>query len=282
MKESDFITNIKPTWCVGCSNFAVRSALLKTFVKLGLKPQDIAMVFDIGCAGNSANWYKVYAFHGLHGRVIPVASGAKLANGDLTVIGIGGDGGMYGEGIGHLLQAARGNMDITVIVSNNQFYSLTTGQASPTTPKGTKTKSTPEGLIEMPLNPLSVAIAADASFVARGYTGEPVHLAELIEKAIQYKGFSLIDVLQPCVTLDKIHDYSWFKERVIKLDNNWPVKDKKVAIEKAEDLDKNIPIGIFYLKERPTYQEELPFLDNRPLIKQSFNKNKLKAILKDF
>ncbi|MFC1700814.1 thiamine pyrophosphate-dependent enzyme [Patescibacteria group bacterium] len=278
----EFTTNTKPTWCAGCSNFAIRSALLKAFVELGLKPEQIAMVFDIGCAGNSASWYNVYSFHGLHGRVIPVASGMKLANKKLKVIGIGGDGGMYGEGIGHLMQVSRSNIDITIIVSNNQLYSLTTGQASPTTKKGTKTKSTPEGIIEKQLNPLSSAISASASFVARAYTGELSHLTETIKKAINHKGFSLIDVLQPCVTIDKIHNNEWFKSRIEKLDNNWPVQDKKKAFDKAEQLGEKIPIGIIYQKERPAYQSELKYLKNKSLIDNKLKKSSIKAIFKNF
>ncbi|MFH1612055.1 MAG: thiamine pyrophosphate-dependent enzyme [bacterium] len=282
MKATDYITKEKPTWCAGCSNFAIRSALLRAFVELGLKPHNIAMVFDIGCAGNSASWYNVYSFHGLHGRVIPVASGAKLANKDMTVIGIGGDGGMYGEGIGHLIQVARNNIDITVIVSNNELYSLTTGQASPTTKKGTKTKSTPEGLIEESLNPLTVAISANAGFVARGYTGELNHLTELIKKAIQHKGFSLIDVLQPCITIDKVHDNQWFKERIYQLDSDWNTQNKESALKKADETDKQIPIGIIYKKQRKAYQEELEYLKNKPLVKQKHQRTVTKKILNEF
>lgn len=255
-----YITDIKPSWCAGCSNFAIRNSLLKVFEELQLEPHQIAMVFDIGCAGNSASWYNVYSFHGLHGRVIPVASGVKLANKELTVIGIGGDGGMYGEGIGHLIQAIRSNIDMTVIVSNNELYSLTTGQASPTTKKGTKTKSTPEGLIERALNPLSIALSSNAGFVARAYTGEISHLKDVIQKAINHKGFSLIDVLQPCITIDKLHNHAWFKERIYKIET----MDKKTALSKVEEK-KKIPIGVFYQKERPTYQDELKL--KKPLIK---------------
>lgn len=253
MKE--YTSTIKPTWCLGCSNFGVRTALLKAFVDLGLNPEEIAMVCDIGCLGNSCNWYKVYGFHGLHGRTVPVMIGAKLANKKMTVIGLVGDGGAYGEGLNHLVEACRSNADITLIVSNNHLYSLTTGQASPTTKEGIKTKSTPQGTIKQSLNPLAIALDSGAGFVARGYADDVKHLTELIKQGINHRGFSLIDVLQPCLTINRVNTREWYKERIYQLDKKWPNKDKKAAKIKTEEWGKKIPIGIFYQKQKPTYQE---------------------------
>jgi len=246
IKQSDFITSNKSNWCPRCSNFSIRAALIKAFSELGLKPYEIAMIFDIGCAGNACNLYNTYGFHGLHGRTVPLAVGAKLANDKLTVIGIAGDGGAYGEGLNHFIEAARSNYNITLIVSNNRLYSLTTGQASPTSERGTKTKSTPDGVNKTGLNPLLIALSAGASFVARGYADEVEHLSEIFKKAINHKGFSLIDILQPCITLDKKNTREWYKERIYQLDNNWPVKDKNKAIIKVQEWRDKIPIGIFF------------------------------------
>jgi len=245
-KQSDFITSNKSNWCPGCSNFSIRAALIRAFSELGLKPHKIAMVFDIGCAGNSCVLYNTYGFHGLHGRTVSVAVGAKLANNELTAIGIAGDGGAYGEGLNHLVEAARSDSDITLIVSNNMLYSLTTGQASPTSKKGTKTKSTPDGVNKVGLNPLLIALAAGASFVSRGYADEIEHLSGIFKKAINHKGFSLIDVLQPCITLDKKNTREWYKERIYQLDDKWPVKNKNKAIIKVQEWGDHIPIGIFF------------------------------------
>ena len=247
--QNNFITSNKSSWCPGCSNFSIKAALVRTFSELNLEPHKIAMVFDIGCAGNSCILYNTYGFHGLHGRTIPVAVGAKMANKSLTVIGIAGDGGAYGEGLNHLSEASRSNYDITFIVSNNFLYSLTTGQASPTSEKGTKTKSTPEGVQKEGLNPLLMVLSAGASFVARGYADEVKHLSEIFKEAIRHKGFSLIDVLQPCITLDKKNTREWYKNRIYMLDKNWPVKERNKAMVKVQEWGDRIPIGIFFKEE---------------------------------
>ncbi len=244
--KNNYIELNKSTWCPGCSNFNIQAALVLAFSELKLKSHEIAMFYDIGCAGNACNLYKTYGFHGLHGRVIPLASGAKLVNDKLIAVCLAGDGGAYGEGIGHLIEASRNNFNITLIVSNNRLYSLTTGQASPTSEKGTKTKSTPYGVNKNALNPLLIALSADASFVARGYAYEIKHLSEIFKQAIKHKGFSLIDVIQPCITLDKKNTREWYDNRIYKLDKSWPNKDKNKALIKVQEWDKRIPIGIFF------------------------------------
>ena len=243
--KNKFIDLSKSGWCPGCSNFNIQIALSSAFSELNLEAHKIAMFFDIGCAGNACDVYKTYGFHGLHGRVIPLASGAKLVNDKLTAICLAGDGGAYGEGINHLIEAARSNINITLIVSNNRLYSLTTGQTSPTSEQGTKTKSTPDGVDKPALNPLLIALSAGAGFVARGYAYEIKHLSDIFKQAIKHNGFSLIDVIQPCITLNKKNNKEWYDQRVYKLDKTWPSQNRNKALIKVQEWDDRIPLGIF-------------------------------------
>lgn len=251
-KDKNFTTPIKPTWCAGCGNFMILAALKQALVALGIEPHEAAMTFDIGCSGNSANWHRLYSFHALHGRSLPVALGIKLANPDLKVIADAGDGGGYGEGGNHFLHACQANIDVTFLVHNNKSFSLTKGQSSPTSEEEYISSSTPFGLKEVPLNPLQLAIVSGASFVARGYAGEMGHLAEVIKEAISHKGFALVDVLQPCPIFNKQNTFDWYKERVYKLEN-WDAQDKEKAVTKAGEWDKKIPIGVFYKKNARSF-----------------------------
>src|SRR2546423_764417 len=211
-------SEIKPTWCPGCGDFAVLRALQTAIHGLQLEPWNILIVSGIGCSSNLPHFLATYGFHAIHGRALPVAEGAKLANPDLNVIVTGGDGDGYGIGVGHFIHAMRRNFDITYIVMNNQIYGLTTGQASPTTMKDMRTKSTPRGNVEMPINPIALALVSGATYVARGFSGVPEHMASLIAGGIAHRGFSLIDVFSPCVAYNKLNSYPWFKERVYKLE----------------------------------------------------------------
>lgn len=253
MKPEDLNTR-KAFWCPGCGNYGLFEALKRAIIKLELAPEKVLVTYGIGCHGHMLNFLKTNGFHGLHGRPLPVAIGAKLVNPELTVFVSSGDGDAYSEGLNHLIGAAKANQDVTLLVHNNWFFSLTTGQASPTTPKGERTKSTPKGSFEPPLNPLAVALAAGATFVSRGFTGDIDHLADLIAEATKHKGFALVDILQPCVVFNKDHPVSWFKERVYKL----PESKKKTleeAFKIAQEEDK-FPIGILYQVEKPTFAEE--------------------------
>jgi len=254
MEPGDYLCGT-PAWCAGCGNFSVRIALSQALAELNLQPKDVLLFADVGCGGNGNNWFKTYVFHSLHGRSLPPAIGAKIVNPELTVIAQAGDGGAYGEGLNHLAHACRINVPVVYLVHNNQIYSLTAGQASPATDMGSKTVSTPFGVSEFPVNPLALAISAGASFVARGFSGDIAHLKELIKSAILHKGFAFIDVLQPCVTLNKVNTFAWYKERVYKLDK--PL-DKVRAFELALEKER-IPIGIFYEESRPVYY-------NKPLV----------------
>jgi len=267
-----FNTPISPTWCPGCGNYGIWTSLKTALFELGLEPHQVLITYDIGCCGNGADFTRTYAFHSLHGRAIPPAVGAKMGNKDLTVIAIIGDGGAYGEGIQHLIHSARYNVDITVLVPNNQRFSLTTGQASPTTAKKIVTKTTPFGEIKLPVNPLLLSLDSGASFVARGFAGEGKHLTDLIKAAINHKGFSHLDVLQPCVSFNKENTNEWYKKVVYKLDGHkYKSDDLNKARDKAEEFDQSgkMSIGVFYQEERPTYESQIPQLEKEPLYKKN-------------
>jgi len=265
-------SEVKPDWCPGCGDYGVLNSLQKACAELDLAPKDIMVVSGIGCSSNLPGFFNSYGMHTLHGRSIPVASGAKFGNHEMNVIVTGGDGDGYGIGVGHLIHAMRRNLKLTYIVMDNQIYGLTTGQTSPTSEKMTKTKSTPAGNLENQLNPIALALAAGASFVARGFSGEPAHLAEIYKKAIQHKGFAIVDVFSPCVTYNKTNTYPFFKERVYKLeDENHDTNNYEAAMKKAQEWGNRLPIGVFYANsDRPTYDESEPVLANGPLSKAAF------------
>ena len=212
--EDQFLTATKPTWCPGCGNYGIWLALKSALTKLAIPRENIVIVYGVGCHGNMRDWMHVYGVEGLHGRALPVAQGIKLANPNLTVIAVTGDGDCLGEGGNHFIHAAKRNPNITVLVHNNEVYGLTTGQAAPTAQVGMVTKSTPTGVIDPPFTPSSLGIFTGATFAARGFAGDIPHLTDLISQAITHKGFSVVDMLQPCVTFDKIHTYQWYRERV--------------------------------------------------------------------
>ncbi len=269
-----FNTDIIPTWCPGCGNYGIWAALKQALFELNLQEHEVLMVYDIGCFGNGANFTKTYAIHSLHGRTLPPAVGAKLGNKKLTVIALAGDGAAYGEGIQHLLHTARYNVDITYIVANNQRFSLTTGQASPITVKGTKTKTTPFGEIKKPINPLLLSLNAGSSWVARGFAGDIKGLTELIKQAIQHKGFSHLDILQQCVSFNKENTLEWYKEVIYDLaKHKYKTNNKNEAVIKANEfeLSGKMPIGIFYQDDRETYESQIPQLEQESLCDRKLN-----------
>ncbi len=278
----DLNTPAVNTWCPGCGNFGILNALKRAIVKLDLDPSNVVIVSGIGCHGKIVDYIRVNGFHGIHGRVLPVATAVKLANHKLTVIGHGGDGDSYAIGIGHLPHAARRNIDITLIVHDNKIYGLTTGQTSPTSPRGIKTKSTPFGAIEIPIDPISLAIVSGATFVARGYSGDIEHLTWLIQESIKHKGFALIDVLQPCVTF--YNTYSYYSKRVYRLedDESYDNTNREMALERAQEWNDKIPIGIFYRARRPVYEDELPQLKKGPLVEHNIENIDISKLLEEF
>ncbi|MFC1920862.1 2-oxoacid:ferredoxin oxidoreductase subunit beta [Chloroflexota bacterium] len=279
----DYNGTIPIAWCPGCGNFGVLKALINTLVELNIDPQQLLFVSGIGQGPKLPHYTRGNVFNGLHGRTLPVATGAKLANHKLTVIGIDGDGGAYGEGVGHLLASMRRNSDITYIVTNNQVYGLTKGQASPTSDAGYISRTTPLGAGQ-PLNPILLALASDASFIARGFAGDIEHLSNVIKAGITHNGFSLIDILQPCVSFNRKNTFQWYKERVYKLEDesNYDHRNKQQALIKADEWGDRIPLGILFKKERPVYEAQIPALKETPLVKQEINPEKLEALIDEF
>lgn len=264
----DLRTPKENTWCPGCGNFGILMAFKRSLVQLGLERDQVVIISGIGCHGKIFNYVNVNGFHGIHGRVLPLATGIKLANPNLTVVGFAGDADQYDEGWGHFAHAIRRNVDITLIVHNNMVLGLTTGQTTPTSQKGFKTKSTPFGSIPPALNPIAHALVSHSSFVARGFAGDMMHLTNLILEGIKHKGFAFIDVFQPCVTFNYLNTYDWFKERVYKLNEiRHDSADKQKALEKSFEWGDRIPIGIFYKEERPTYLDSLPHVKKKQLTK---------------
>ena len=266
---------VDPDWCPGCGDFGVLRSVQTAAGRLGIKPENLLIVSGIGCSSNLPGFIHAYGVHSLHGRSVPVATGAHLANTDLKVVITGGNGDGYGIGVGHLIHAMRRNLDVTYVVMDNQIYGLTTGQTSPTTGIGMKTKSTPNGNFESPLNPLALAITAGATFVARGFSGEAKQLAELIQAGIAHRGFSLIDVFSPCVTYNKVNTYPYFKERVYKLeDENWDPSDFHKSLERSFEWGDKIPLGILYKHDLPIYEDSEPAFKAGALTKQPLGLDK--------
>ncbi|MFH0749473.1 MAG: 2-oxoacid:ferredoxin oxidoreductase subunit beta [Candidatus Gottesmanbacteria bacterium] len=264
--DDQFLTAIKPTWCPGCGNFGIWMALKNALTKLAIPRENIAIVYGVGCHGNMRDWMNVYGVEGLHGRALPVAQGIKLANPNLTVIAVTGDGDCLGEGGNHFIHAAKRNPNITVLVHNNEVYGLTAGQASPTAQVGMLTKSTPAGVVDPPFTPASLAVFTGATFVARGFAGDIPHLTELIGEAISHKGFSVVDMLQPCVTFDKIHTYQWYRERIQKVNiSQENLGDTKQSLEYACTFGEKIPIGILHKRAENTSEDCEIVLKNGPL-----------------
>lgn len=251
-----FKTNFLPTWCPGCGDFGIWMSLKNALAELGIGTDDGAVVYGVGCHGNMYDWMKIYGVAALHGRTLPVAQGLKFANHKLPVVVISGDGDGLGEGGNHFMHAAKRNPDIAVFIHDNQVYGLTTGQASPTAKQGFKTKSTPEGVVDEPVNPIAMALTAGATFAARGFAGDGPGLAAIMKAAIEHKGFAVVDIMQPCVTFDKVHTYTWYRERLYKLEAEGYTPDNKLkAIEKAMEWGDKIPLGIFYKEDKPTSEE---------------------------
>jgi 2-oxoglutarate/2-oxoacid ferredoxin oxidoreductase subunit beta len=252
----DFKGKAEPDWCPGCGDFGVLSALKMALAELGIRPHEAMVISGIGCSSNLPGYISTYGMHTLHGRALSVATGAQLANHEMKIIITGGDGDGYGIGGNHFVHSMRRNVDLTYIVMNNQIYGLTTGQVSPTSVKGMKTKSTPNGSAENPIMPIPLAIAAGATYVARAYTGQVKHMVELIKGGIEHKGFALIDALSPCVTFNHDNSHEFFKQRTRKLEDlGHDPTDFAAAMKWGYEWDEKIPIGLFWKRS------DLPSLD---------------------
>ncbi len=254
-----------PTWCPGCGDWGIRIGIKTAFEQLGLGPSNLLLAFDIGCSGNMNDFLNGYAMHTLHGRSLATAMGMKVAHHDMKTVVIGGDGALYGEGGNHFIHSCRGNHDITVIAHDNMVYGLTKGQAAPTAEKGYKSTSTPAGIIEVPINPLALAISQGATFVAQGFAGDIKQLIELMKLAVQHKGMSLVNVLQPCVTFNKVNTYHYYLDHAYKLEEQYDPSNLGEAMKKsAEIYEEKFPLGVIYRTERPAYHEQIPHL-TKPL-----------------
>ncbi len=281
VKMADY-TGAHTAWCHGCGNFGILIALKRALVELDIEPYRVLMVSGIGQAGKLPHYTKGNVLNELHGRTLPAATAAKIVNPELVVIAVGGDGDGYGEGGNHFFHSMRRNHDITYLVHDNQIYGLTKGQASPTSDPGFVTKTTPQGAYT-PVNPLTIAIAADCSFLARGFAGDTEHLADLIKQGIRHKGFALVDILQPCVTFNHKNTYDWYRERVYKLnETNYDPSDKPAAFEKAQEWGARIPIGVIYKKERAIFEEQIPALTKGPLVRQKIDPMQVVKLLGEF
>ena len=280
----DYYSDDPIAWCPGCGNHSILQALKQALVDLGLSPHDIIIVSGIGQAAKTPHYLRCNAFNGLHGRTLPVATGIKLVNHELTVLAEGGDGDGYTEGGNHFVHAMRRNVDITYLVHNNHVYGLTKGQTSPTSDLGYVSKTTPMGSLYPPLNPLLLAISCNCTFVARGFSGEPEHLAALISEGVRQRGFAFIDILQPCVSFNKVNTYRWYKDRIydIKDDPSYDPRDRTQAFQRAQEWGERIPIGVIYRSERPVLNEMEHAIKDMALVKQDIDQAGLESILESF
>jgi len=271
-----------PAWCPGCGNFGILRAFKDAMVELEIAPHQFTIVSGIGQAAKFPHYVKCNTFNGLHGRTLPVATGIKLANHEMLVIAVSGDGDCYGEGGNHLVHAIRRNCNIKLLVHDNQIYGLTKGQPSPTSAEGTVSKNQPFGVFSEQLNPLALAIALDCSFVARGFAGDQTHLRHLMKDAILHKGFSLIDILQPCVTFNKVNTYDWYRQRVYHIEAEYDPEDRIKAFQRALEWGERIPIGILYRNHRPVLEERIPIIQDETLIRQYIDTSRIANTIKEF
>ncbi len=284
----DYKSSTLPTWCPGCGNFGILNGLKKALAEAGLEPHRVQIVSGIGCGSKMPHYMKANGLHTLHGRALPVATGARLARHDMPVIVVHGDGDGYGMGGNHFIHAARRNIGLVDLVQNNHIYGLTTGQYSPTSPPGrvTKTSPAPVGAIDRPINPLTLALAAGATFVARAYPLDAVHFAGIIRAALDHRGYALIDVAQVCVSFNPELSYEWYNERVYKADeqDGYDPTDRAAAMALADEWDDKIPTGILYQDESvPSYEERVPALAEGPLVERSPRSlESLEAVKREF
>lgn len=280
---SDLTTVCSPTWCPGCGDMAIWAAFKNAAVSQDWNNTNTVLVAGIGCHGHIVNFTKISSFEGLHGRALPVATGIKMANNRLNTFVFTGDGDCLAEGGNHFMHAARRNHDITIILHDNAIYGLTTGQTSPRSPHGLKTKSTPLGNPDNPINPLTLAIASGATFVAREYASHIPQLTDLIIKANQHKGISLVDVLQPCVTFNEMYTHEFYQNNTYYLDESHDRQNKEAAFKRSLEWgEKNIPLGIFYETQEPSYESQIAQIREKPLIENLAEKRDIEELMKKY
>lgn len=281
--STDTFSTYETAWCPGCGNFAILDCLKAALEQLGKKPSEVLLAAGIGQAAKTPQYLSANAFCGLHGRSLPAAVAAKIANESLTVIVNTGDGDSYGEGGNHFMHNIRRNVDITHFVHDNQIYGLTKGQASPTSIEGLVTGVQTDGNINEPLNPMLVAIACGAGFVARGFTGRKEQLISLMKQAIEYKGYALVDILQPCISFNKTNTFGWYNERVYELEESYNPQDKITAMTRAMEFDEKIPLGVLYREEKCTYHQKNTVLKTgTPLLDQTTDPAVMKRLIASY
>jgi 2-oxoglutarate/2-oxoacid ferredoxin oxidoreductase subunit beta len=279
---TDYESSVPIAWCPGCGNFGILEALKSALVTLGLTPHQVLLVSGIGQAGKLPQYTRANVFNALHGRAMPPAVGAKLVNPALNVIVIGGDGDGYGEGGNHTIHAMRRNHDLTYLVHDNQVYALTKGQASPTSDLNYVTKTTPHGA-SPPVNPVALAITMGATFVARGFSGDIEFLSQLIVQGVKHKGFAHIDILQPCVTFNRVNTQAWYAKRVYKLDQSYDPADRMRAMAKAIEWGERIPTGIIYhVEDMPSYEEKAGLLKGEAIAQQELSPKAAEGLAAEF
>ncbi|MBD3379796.1 MAG: 2-oxoacid ferredoxin oxidoreductase [Candidatus Omnitrophica bacterium] len=271
-------------WCPGCGNFGMLGAVKKAMDKLELAPEEVLLVSGIGQAAKLPHYVKANCFNGLHGRALPVACGARMANRRLNVIVTTGDGDCYGEGGNHLIHNIRRNPDITVVVHNNQIYGLTKGQASPTTDRDYVTPVQTKGVIEEPFHALQAAITLGVGFAARSFSGEIDHAAAMITKGVEHKGFALVEVMQPCVSFNKKNTHAWYKERIYKLEeeDEYDPGDRNAAYIRAGQWGEKIPIGVLFEEGSDSFEKRSGLLDRAPLAEEDIENIDISPMLEDF
>jgi len=263
MDAKIYDTTVEVTWCAGCGDFAILKALKLALAELDIAPHQVLLVSGIGCGSKLPDYMNANGYMTIHGRPLAVATGAKLANPDLHIIVVNGDGDSYGIGGNHFVHTCRRNPNITQIVQNNQIYGLTKGQYSPTSDGGSITTTSPDGAIETAFNPAAIALAAGATFIARSFSGDPKHMAQVIAQGVRHRGYALVDVLQPCVTFNRVNTYAWYRERVYHLEEEgYDPSDRAAAWEKAQEWGERIPVGVIYQVEGiPTYEDQVKALE---------------------
>ena len=281
MVSTEDYGEFETAWCPGCGNHSIIKAEKEALAELGLEPHQCIFVSEIGQAAKAPHYFRTNLFNGLHGRSLPAATGAKLANPEAVVIAQSGDGCNYAEGGNHFLAALRRNIDITMLAHDNQIYGLTKGQASPTSAQGHKTKAQPAGNPSEAFNPVGIAVAMRAGFVARAFAGKPEHLTEMIVKAVRHKGFSLVDILQPCVTFNKVNTFAWYKERCYILEDHDPTQWEQAMTLSMEWGDR-IPLGVIYRSDRQIFEKNLPHPTNKSLFKSKVDLERVNEIIARF
>lgn len=281
MKDVDvYESEYENQWCPGCGNFGILEAMKIALAESGIAPHEVLIVSGIGQAAKAPHFLECNFFHSLHGRALPLATGAKIANHDLTIIVNTGDGDCFAEGGNHFIHAIRRNVDLTVLAHDNAVYGLTKGQASPTAGHGMVTPLQKDGVASQPLKPLALSLAAGAGFVARGFSGDKAHLSRLIQAALQFKGFSFIDILQPCVSFNRINTYGWYKERISTIDSaTHDPENFSRAMELAMEWEERIPVGILYQKDKTDFTSQLKPLEQGTLIDALYLREKIIDLL---